>query len=49
MTDFAALLKNSNLKATIQRINILEIINDSGHISIEKIYEEIIKKTPLYP
>jgi Fur family ferric uptake transcriptional regulator/Fur family peroxide stress response transcriptional regulator len=41
MTDHVALLKDSGLKATFQRINILETIEKYGHITIDAIYDEV--------
>ena len=46
MTDYAVLLKESGLKATFQRMNILENIEIHGHMSIDAIYAEVIKKHP---
>ena len=46
MRDYAALLKESGLKATFQRMNILEVIEKNGHMSVEDIYEEVIKVHP---
>ena len=46
MTDYAMLLKNSGLKATFQRMNILEKIEAYGHMSIDTIYAEVIKTHP---
>ena len=46
MTDYATLLKESGLKATFQRMNILERIEVSGHMSIDTIYDEVIKTHP---
>ena len=46
MTDYATLLKESGLKATFQRMNILESIESHGHMSIDSIYEEVIKTHP---
>ena len=46
MRDYIGLLKDSGLKATFQRINILELIDKYGHISVEEIYEEIKKIHP---
>ena len=46
MTDYVTLLKDNELKATFQRINILDVIDKSGHMSVEDIYEEIIKIHP---
>lgn len=41
MTDYTLLLKQNNLKATFQRISILETIEKYGHINIDSIYEEV--------
>ncbi len=41
MIDYISLLKQNNLKATIQRTNILKSINRTGHITIDEIYEEL--------
>lgn len=46
MTDYATLLKESGLKATFQRMNILERIEVYGHMSIDAIYAEVIKTHP---
>ena len=46
MTDYAALLKGNGLKATFQRINILEVIEKHGHMSVDDIYAEVIKVHP---
>ncbi len=46
MTDYAALLKASELKATFQRMHILESIDSNGHMSIDAIYEEVVKTHP---
>ncbi len=46
MTDYATLLKESGLKATFQRMNILEVIEKYGHMSVDDIYEEVIKVHP---
>ena len=46
MTDYATLLKESELKATFQRMNILERIEVHGHMSIDAIYEEVVKTHP---
>lgn len=48
MRDYTALLKASGLKATFQRMNILESIENHGHMSIEAIYEEVVKTHPLF-
>jgi Fur family ferric uptake transcriptional regulator/Fur family peroxide stress response transcriptional regulator len=46
MRDYALLLKESGLKATYQRMNILERIEAHGHMSIDAIYDEVIKAHP---
>lgn len=46
MSDYATLLKASELKATFQRMNILGSIENHGHMSIDAIYEEVIKTHP---
>lgn len=46
MTDYASLLKESGLKATFQRMNILESIEQHGHMTIDAIYEKVIKTHP---
>lgn len=46
MTDYAALLKESGLKATFQRMNILKNIKKYGHMSIDEIYDEVVKSYP---
>jgi len=46
MTDYVALLKENDLKATFQRMNILEVIDKHGHMSVEDIYEQVIKIHP---
>jgi len=43
MNNYITLLKENQLKATFQRINILETIDKYGHISIDGIYEEVSK------
>ena len=44
--DYATLLNESGLKATFQRMNILESIEKYGHMSIDAIYEEVVKTHP---
>ncbi|BAI81026.1 peroxide stress regulator [Deferribacter desulfuricans SSM1] len=39
-------LKKNDLKATPQRVKILEILIDSGHTTIDEIYDEIKKELP---
>jgi len=46
MTDYVSLLKENGLKATFQRMTILEHIECHGHMSVDSIYEEVVK---LYP
>ena len=46
MTDYATLLKENGLKATFQRMSILENIDRCGHMSVEGIYDEVIKVHP---
>jgi len=46
MTDFATLLNESGLKATFQRMNILDVVNKYGHMSVEDIYKEVTKVHP---
>jgi len=46
MIDYIELLKTHNLKATFQRINIIEIVDKNGHIDIDGIYEQIKQKLP---
>ena len=43
MTDYMTVLKESGLKATIQRIHILETIEKYGHLTIDAIYEAVSK------
>jgi Fe2+ or Zn2+ uptake regulation protein len=46
MMDYATLLKQSDLKATFQRMNILGVIDKYGHMSVDDIYAEVIKVHP---
>jgi len=46
MADYATLLKESGLKVTFQRMNILDSIQKHGHMSIDTIYEEVVKTHP---
>ncbi len=43
MNNYAEVLREHNLKATPQRLAMLNIIYLNGHISIDKLYEEIRK------
>lgn len=46
MTDYTIVLKDSGLKATFQRMNILESIEHEGHMSIDAIYDNVVKIHP---
>ena len=46
MINYVSLLKDNELKATFQRITILESIDKSGHMSVDDIYDEVIKVHP---
>ena len=46
MIDYISLLKENDLKATIQRTNILKSINRAGHINIDEIYEDLKENYP---
>ena len=46
MTDYAILLKENGLKATFQRMNILDVVEKNGHMSVEDIYDEVRKVHP---
>jgi len=46
MVAYATLLKEHGLKATFQRMNMLESIDKHGHMSNDAIYEEMIKQYP---
>lgn len=46
MIDYATLLKENGLKVTFQRMNILEVLELNGHMSIEGIYDDITKIHP---
>jgi Fe2+ or Zn2+ uptake regulation protein len=41
MTDYTTTLQNSGLKATYQRLHILETIETFGHLTIDIIYEKV--------
>ena len=43
---FEAILRKKHLKSTPQRVAILRQIQESGHISIEELYERIRKLHP---
>ena len=44
MKDFTTILREHNLKATPQRLEILNTIFRYGHINIDKLYEEVKEK-----
>jgi Fur family peroxide stress response transcriptional regulator len=44
MEKNANLLRQYNLKATPQRLAIIEVVSKSGHINIDSLYEEIKKR-----
>ena len=46
MNNYHELLKSSGLKATIQRLGILEELQKSGHCSIDDIYTTLKEKYP---
>ena len=46
MADYATLLKENGLKATFQRMQLLENIEKHGHMSVEAIYTEVSKTHP---
>jgi Fe2+ or Zn2+ uptake regulation protein len=46
MSDYSMLLKAVGLKATLQRIGMLEVIENAGHISIDDIYSKIHQMWP---
>lgn len=41
MENNAKLLREHNLKATPQRLAIIEVVSKNGHINIDSLYEEI--------
>ena len=46
MTSYITLLKENDLKATIQRTSILKSIDHAGHINIDEIYEDVKEQHP---
>jgi Fe2+ or Zn2+ uptake regulation protein len=46
MTNYVDILKSSGLKATLQRLSILEIIDVQGHIKIDELYQQMHKTHP---
>jgi Fe2+ or Zn2+ uptake regulation protein len=45
--NITELLKNKKIKKTIQRMHILETINNKGHITFEELRKEIQLKVPI--
>jgi len=46
METFQTLLKQNNLKATNQRLAILDVIEEMGHVTIDEITETVQKRLP---
>jgi len=46
MINYITLLKENDLKATIQRTSILKSIDHAGHINIDDIYDNVKKQYP---
>ena len=46
MKNYIRLLKENNLKATIQRTSILRSIDQAGHFNIDEIYEDVKELHP---
>ena len=46
MIEFDKMLRDKNLKATPQRLAIVEGLHDFGHLSIDEIYEMVKAKFP---
>lgn len=46
MIDYMSILKDNGLKATFQRMHILEVIGMCGHKDVDEIYAEVIKTHP---
>ncbi len=44
MNNYTTMLREHNLKATPQRLAIANVLHTNGHISIESLYEVMIKK-----
>ncbi len=44
--DYALTLKKHNLKATPQRLKIVDILYKNGHLNIDQLYELLLKKFP---
>ena len=46
MGDYISLLKNSGLKTTFQRLYILQVINEHGHLNVDEIYTKVLVVHP---
>lgn len=46
MMDYMSILKDNGLKATFQRMHILEVIGMCGHKDVDEIYAEVVKTHP---
>jgi len=46
MTNYISFLQDNDLKATIQRTEILKSIDQAGHFNIDEIYEDVKKHYP---
>jgi len=44
MKDYTEILRSYNLKATPQRLVIIESIDRYGHINVDKLYSEVKSK-----
>ena len=46
MNYYSDLLRQSGLKATVQRIGVLDILHEMGHGSIDEIYQRVQERHP---
>lgn len=46
MKNYAELLKSHDLKSTIQRLAILKLVEEFGHIGVDEIYANLTKTYP---
>ncbi len=44
MNSYTSLLREHNLKATPQRLAIMDIVDTKGHINIDNLYDEVKKR-----
>lgn len=44
--NYSLSLQNHNLKATPQRLEIIDILYKNGHLSIDELYRSLLKKFP---